>query len=333
MTPVQKLLQEIGIEVTAQATTRQAIIKKLLEIGAVQVQQQKGQIASIQSHSSITIFSEELTVFLGFENRDMISVLCDWYECKDPWTNATVGRGEEVVRNIWVNMLGATTPGFLQGSMPSEAVSGGLTGRIVFVYAERKGKTVPLPFLSKEQQLLREALKKDLEIISHMSGQFKPTPEYLEVWKHWYEEDEKNPPFSHPKLDPYCGRRSVQLRKVSLICYASRNKGLQDSEGAFLLEEQDIRKAIEYLQDVEKVMPHVYTGVGANPLAPIQTALMAMVRSKGTVSMQEIVRAFASEASINDISTMLATLEAAGYLRIDKTGKCIHHIGGKNDRN
>jgi ABC-type phosphate/phosphonate transport system ATPase subunit len=67
------------IKLSAQATSLQALIKKMHETNLTDIDMVTGQQ---HFHSSLTIFSNEFTVFLGYSNRELITALCDWYERK-----------------------------------------------------------------------------------------------------------------------------------------------------------------------------------------------------------------------------------------------------------
>ena len=128
----KELLDELGMVVAADESSRQKLVQALMDCRATE-QTEEGEL---NLHSSMTIFSTELTVFLGYESKEMLSMLCKWYDCENRFIYDTVSRGKEEVPNVWVNLMGATTPGQLQASLPAGAVGSGFTSRNVFAYAE-----------------------------------------------------------------------------------------------------------------------------------------------------------------------------------------------------
>ena len=73
---------------------------------------------------------------------------------RDQWKYQTKGAGtSDYIDNVWVNILGGTTPGLLQSTIPVDAIGSGLTSRMVFVYADKKGKVIPTPFTTPEERV------------------------------------------------------------------------------------------------------------------------------------------------------------------------------------
>ena len=66
MRPALDIMKEIpGIQLSAQATSLQALISKLKDIGVPDLKD--GDFKAY--HSSLTVYSEEFTVFLGYKNN------------------------------------------------------------------------------------------------------------------------------------------------------------------------------------------------------------------------------------------------------------------------
>jgi len=169
MNPGMDFLTEPGlnIKLAAEAITREALIRELKSSGDNSIDSNTG---SMMLHASLTIYSQELTVFLGYNNLQLMSDLTDWYDCRKKWTYRTKWSGTDEIEGVWVNLIGATTPNLVQTSMPIDAIGLGLTSRMVFVFEDRKGKIVPDPFLTREDMELRQRLVGDLQKIAMLSG-------------------------------------------------------------------------------------------------------------------------------------------------------------------
>ena len=107
MRPALELLQELGIKMASEAITREALIRELKQANANQPDLKTG---TMHLHASLTIFSPELTVFLGYQNKQLMSDLTDWYDCRDRWTYRTKGAGVDEIIGVWINLFGGTTP-------------------------------------------------------------------------------------------------------------------------------------------------------------------------------------------------------------------------------
>jgi len=302
----KSFLDALGIPVASDESSRQKLIKSLQESASVD-QTEHGDMIH---HSSMTIHSSELTVFLGYGSREMLSMLCKWYDCENRYTYDTHARGKEEVPNVWVHLLGATTPGQLRAALPEDAVGSGFTSRVVFVYEEKKGKTVLKPSLSNEQIRLGELLAQDLAEIRNIVGEFIPTAEYEERYYSWYAESESKQVFLDPRLDYYVQRRPTHLFKLSMLCSASRGSSK-------ILELEDLERAIDYLHEAEADMPQVFSGVGANPLAAVQSRLGGLVKQMGTVPISTIAQMLADDASATQLMEAIQSLQQQGKVRYD----------------
>ncbi len=302
----KSFLDALGIAAASDESSRQKLIKSLQESAAVDQTEDSTMI----HHSSMTIHSSELTVFLGYGSREMLSMLCKWYDCESRYTYDTHARGKEEIPNVWVHLLGATTPGQLRAALPEDAVGSGFTSRVVFVYEEKKGKTVLKPSLTNEQRRLGELLASDLAEIRNLVGEFVPTEEYEHRYYKWYEDSESRQIFVDPRLDYYVQRRPTHLFKLSMLCCASRGNSK-------LLELEDLERAISYLDTAEKSMPQVFAGVGANPLAAVQSRLATVVEQFQSVPISTVAQMFADDASATQLLEAIQALQQQGKITHD----------------
>jgi len=299
-----------GIRLSSQATSLQALIKRMKETNLTDIDMETGKQ---YYHSSLTIFSNEFTVFLGYHNRELISALCDWYDCHNRWSYDTIKRDREEIVGVWVNILAGTTPDSIQSSLPLEAIGGGLTSRIIFVYEEKKNKLVIFPTITEEEIKLQQMLIKDLEQISLMSGEFKMSKGFIELYAQWCYEAEKNPPFHDKRFDGYLGRRRNHLISLSMVCSASRNNEL-------ILTKEDIERAIGLLDEVEVKMGLVFRGIGKSDISSLINDAIIFLESSETpdIPMWQFARAFEGNMDKMLLDRVLYTLEASKHIRIIK---------------
>ena len=78
-----------NIRLSSQATSLQALIRKLKDNNMTDIDPVSNNHIF---HSSMTIFSKEFTVFLGYNNYELMATLCDWYDCDDKWVYETISR-------------------------------------------------------------------------------------------------------------------------------------------------------------------------------------------------------------------------------------------------
>ena len=306
MGPALHLLEDLNIKLAAEAITREALIRELknannsdpgVEIGTLGTQ-----------HSSLTIFAPELTVFLGYHNHQLLSDLTDWYDCRNKWTYRTKNMGTDKIIGVYVNLIGATTPDLIRTTMPLDAIGGGLTSRMIFVYEKQKYKTAPLPFLREEERQLYRKLQSDLEQIHLLSGNFKVTDDFLDLWVNWYMTTDGNPPFQDNMFAGYFERRPNHVMKLSMIVNASRTNSMTMCAA-------DLERAIAILEATEKNMPNVFAGVGKYQHADTLANVMQEVAMREETSMAELQSIFARDVSPRDLDDIISTLSSMGFVR------------------
>lgn len=310
MDPGFKMLQELGIRMAAEATTRESLIRELRKASDNNVDTTTGEMSM---HSSLTIYSQELTVFLGYNNMQLLSDLTDWYDCRSRWIYRTKNMGEDEIIGVWVNLFGATTPSLLQTTLPTDAIGGGLTSRMIFVYEAKKGKTVPIPFLSEEQEELRPRLLHDLEAIHMLKGQFKYNQAFVDTYMNWYIAQEDAPPFRDDRLAGYVERRANHVLKLSMILSASRSDELY-------LTKFDIDRAIEVLTETEHNMPKAFSGVGKSALASVTSRINAIIETTGGIEVSEIYDRFSHDADSFALRKVLEAISMSGHVRVERLG-------------
>lgn len=306
MGPALDLLYEIDLPLAAEATTREALIRSLFNSQATVVEPETGES---YTHSSLTIFSGELTVFLGYQNQQLMSDLSDWFDCRKKWTYNTKTQGSDDVRGVWVNMLGATTPELIRSTLPMDAIGGGLTSRIIFVNEDQKGRIEPAPFLSKEQLDIRRKLLYDLEQIHLLKGSFKVDNEFLERWCEWYKDQDENPPFSDKFFDGYLSRRANHVMKLSMVISAARRNSME-------IYLQDFEDALTTLQQTEVKMTQTFQGVGKSPASDLLSSIMVTIGNEGKISRAELLRQhYRDVGSDVNLDQIIQTLESLGYCK------------------
>jgi hypothetical protein len=305
MGPGYDMLQELGIKMTAEAITREALIRELSKSTESYIDITTG---VMKLHSSLTVFSKELTVFLGYQNFQLMSDLTDWFDCSNMWTYRTKNQGVDVVDGVWVNLIGATTPAMIETAMSHEAIGGGLTSRIIFVFEHKRGKSVALPWLSPSDRELRAKLLRDLERISMFQGEFSVDTSFIGDWVPWYDAQEENPPFNDNRFGGYFDRRAMHLLKLSMILSASHSDSM-------IITNDDFKRAKDVLEATEKKMPFAFSGVGRAAHADVLAQVIAEMAIVGETTFSDLLRKFYYDVDKWTLSKVLETLESMNLIR------------------
>lgn len=305
MQVARDLLREVGVGISAQRITNEALIREMKNA----LIDEPNESGKLFTHSSFTVHSSELAVFLGENNNQLLSDLCDLYDCDARWEYKTKDptKADEIIKP-YLNIIGGITPALLQSRLPAEAIGGGLTSRMVCVYEEKPSKLVPMPSLSKHELELKKALIDDLFAMKAMKGRFSLTKDFAKIWVEWYIDARNNPPFDDPQLEGYCSRRPLHVLKMIMIMSASESDDM-------IVSEQHLARALKILYETEKNMPKTFQGVGENKNAKVLTAMMRYIAMVGRVKLQDIHRKFYSEADKFMIDNMIKQLVSMKYCK------------------
>ena len=279
------ILQDIGISLTSESITREALIRDMKD--ALDSFQDES-TGKLRYHCALTAISDELSVFLGQNDVKFLADLTDWYDSRKSWTYRTKGAGTDKIQGVCFNILGATAPDWLQSILPQEAVGGGFTSRIIFVVEEDKGKIVPEPIYTKEDEELRGMLVRDLERISTLTGEMRFSDKGKQKYINWYkkyENDMRDGKFviEDTRFTGYMERKATHLRKLSMVLSAARS-----SER--IITEVDLSKALSLLAQAEKKMPKTFGGLGTSQYSDITNKVLNLIQARGELTRSNLMR-------------------------------------------
>ena len=304
----REFVDELNIPLAADANSPQALIKRMIESEDTITGTSE---SYIETHSSLTCFSPELTVFLGYQNKEFMSILCDFYDCRERFVYETIGRGTEEIIGIFLNLIGATTPDLIQMAMPTEIVGSGLSSRIIFVFEHRIREKVPCPFFTEtnEGKDLRRKLLEDLHQLKALSGRFKVSKNFIQAWTEFYLNMSNDPPFDPRNFKHYWSRRPGHITKLSMIFSASRSNDM-------VIRVKDMERAIKFLEETERKMPNVFAGVGRSQKSDIVSAIMRWIALKETVSTQDLMAEFVRDVEDWEMDRIIKTLRTMRFITI-----------------
>lgn len=289
------------VKISADAITREALIRVL---GGTTTQTQMTP-TQIYLHSSLTIISKELSVFLGSGNHDLLALLTDLYDSPNKWEYRTKNMGVDTVYNVWLNMLGASTPDWLVGSIPLTAIGGGFTSRVIFIVEHSCRKNEALPELTAQQLITKDNIKLDLEHISMLKGQFKLSNKAKDFYVNWYNNDRKIK--IDKKFSGYIERKHVHLLKTSMLISVASGDSL-------IIEEDHIRTALTLLNSIEPNMVEAFGAVGRSNIAPDIGEIADVIKTTKEITKQALTRDVWKNVSPDAFDKSLVTLKQMGFI-------------------
>jgi hypothetical protein len=311
-----KLLKDIpGIKFGPDAVTWQALTQSLAEsTEAVLMPDQ-----NFHSMSCVTIASSEFGTFLNPNDREMVDVLVSlWDGQLGVWEKKTKTQGSDRIENPWINIAACTTPAWIAGNFPDYMIGGGFTSRCVWVYAERKRKLVAYPstVLPPEFRQMEATLRRDLEAISEMCGEFRLTPEATAYGEKWYEDhytSAKNKELDNDRFAGYLARKQTHIHKLAMI--------LSVSEGSSLhITAEQLDAATQIVTALEQDMPRVFAHIGLQGATKHTHDLLSIIKAYGGIEKSRLLRTVLQHMSGQEFAEAIQSLVVAQLVRIEQRG-------------
>lgn len=275
-----------------------------------------GQIPSHVDFNSLLVPASELGAFLTEYSNDFINTLTTLY---DGGTYAERRRTKDLKLEIprpQLNLLGATTPSYLNAVLPAGAWDQGFISRTILIYS---GDRVFRDVFSEEliDPSLQGDLNNDLKEISELYGKMDFTPDAVDAIRDWH--NAECPPIpTAPKLKHYCARRLLHVLKLSMVASIDRSSSL-------VLDRQDFERAKGWLLAAEENMEDIFlamnSGGDSNHMEDIWNFVFRSVaKDKKPMSEQRLVSFIMTKVPAHDVKPVMDTMLKAGMLQLVQGG-------------
>lgn len=295
------------IKTSADSATKEAMTDDIEEAGL----DERLVSGETLRHSSLNIISKEFETFLGQkkENTRMLTALTDLYDNPDDWSARTRhGKSNKIIRP-WINLLAATTPDSLASSLPATAIGGGLTSRILFVWADKKKKSVAIPDMTDEERKLKDLLIRDLYQVSRMSGNYTMSPDCLRRWTEWYDnydEDESGIRICTDKsFSGWYSRKPTTIIKVAMLNAAAETNKLE-------IQWRNIEAAIEDIKVVEFAMGNAFKAIGKSEITAEVDTVTKLIHQHNWISEKRLMSLVWRDIDANKFDNVINTVLLSG---------------------
>lgn len=322
------LLKQVdGVIMGPQSLTWQGLTSGLQDALRLVPMNQKGPISddgtpfndffnkSYITMSAITCEISELGTMLDPRDPTLMSVLIDMWDGREgKWERWLRSKENTAIENPWINIIGATTPSWLNENFPETMIGGGLTSRIIFVYADKKKYLIPYIqniVDSGEYKALEDNLVHDLEQMAQLTGEFIITPEAIKFGSEWYAQHWQNPEdhLKADRLQGYVARKQTHIHKLAMVLSASESDEM-------VITTAHLKLAMEIMSGVERDMHIVFRSIGMHQAARDMEILMSFVRANKRVLHQELWQECYRMMSWKEFAEAMDSLVRAGYIRI-----------------
>jgi len=217
------------------------------------------------------------------------------------------------IPNPQLNMLSATTPGYLTSLLPEGAWEQGFMSRMLIVFS---GEIVHTDLF--EYDLLEGGnqdyanLIHDLKEMYKLYGEMQVDDETKQALNSWSRSGGPPQP-DHPKLVHYNARRAAHLLKLCMVAAVA-----SDSVRTITLDH--FAEALDWLVQLETFMPDVFKSmkVGGDGRAIEECwhyAMQVYVKNKEPVPEHRIVHFLQEKVPVHNIARILDVMERANLLK------------------
>lgn len=262
-------------------------------------------------HSSLFVIAPELVIFLN--EKDIVQRLgdlCAFYDgkAKFHYKPKQAAAAYAIKPSVWI--LGATTPNWIQISMPQLAVGGGMTSRTIFVVATSKGKHISYTDMPKFDEELRNSLICDLAEIKKLIGKFTFDPQAVNYYREWYHKAYPNHGIKDQRLLSYVERLPSMMVKVAMVISAAQRDDM-------IVTQKDLRLSIKFFSDLHQLMPLAFGGQGLSNIGAQTNIVKEMIRDRTIISEAELLATLDMHISKFDLVRIMETLLTSRYCRCD----------------
>ena len=107
-------------------------------------------------------------------------------------------------------------------------------------------------------------------------------------------------------------RRPTHIHKLAMAFNASRGGGLT-------LTDVDFDRALGLLSETERHMSKTFAGVGKSQFASVMNRMLQLIRARGEMKYSELLKLFYFDADDQAMGMIIATLERAQLIKLDRT--------------
>jgi hypothetical protein len=303
MTPAVSIGKEAGtINVLADRLTMEFVLQKL-SVGFPKISPIGNQQIKLGTEASALLVSPELSVFIT-ASQFSITALTDLWDCKEGvYQYGTRGKGEWNINQPCISLLGGSAQDWLIKSIPAEAVGGGFTRRVNFIFANKKDKKMAWPENGTYSTL---DLVEDLREISLLRGEFTVSPGARKLFERYHNSCEPNE-FDDEATANFKASKDTNAIKLAQVISAARGDSL-------CITELDLQMAIEKIDVVTEDLRMVFRAVGESSLASASDKVLRFIETKGFASRGDILYANWRHLTTNDLDVIIATFREAGTL-------------------
>lgn len=267
-------------------------------------------------HCSVSFVLDEITSIFKRDAQDMMTFLLEGWSCVDEYSNETIGRGVNYVKNMCVNLIGGTQPDKFADMRQVDIVSSGFTRRAVIIFETKsRSRHFVIPEHTPAQQEARGAILQHMLKLSTLYGEVTMTAE-AQAWMNDYWIDERRVRLNKsPYLDNYYVSKNLHIHKTAMALHFGESTDM-------VIPLQTYQHAIELLGRYERTMHVAFTPKAKTDVSDVKDDLIRLLElAPVPQSAMEIYMAFDRKIGFSDFQEALTDLQVSGRVVIGDKGK------------
>lgn len=251
---VEELWRSVqGLHVAPKSVSKASLIDALNEAKRSKVYI-NGNDSKHLNFNSLLVNAGELGVLIPQYDSDFMNILTDIWDGR---LYEEKRRGKDLhitIQKPQLNILGATTPSYLNATLPEGAWDQGFLSRTFLIFS---GETTLVDIFNEHEKDTDKffQLRSDLKNIADLIGAFAFVPEARDSIRAWHLAGGPPRP-DHPKLTHYNIRRTQQLLKLCMVASASRSEDR-------IITHDDYLRALEWMLEAEIAMDDIFKAIAS----------------------------------------------------------------------
>lgn len=252
----------------------------------------------------VTLFSKE-----AFHSGAMVQVLTALYGCPSYWVSGTVGRGEDILRNVSITFLAGTTLEWIRSSMTDDAAHGGFMGRCVIAHRRECLRSFPKPEVL--DPIVRQTLAEQLLNLATAENTMMSVRPEAEAMYVDYHEAFAQKVAEDSRLSGYFARKGHHLWKLAMVLALSQDRRE--------ITPSDLELADSILTTEETTQAEFYSKLGTHAESDRADRVLQVIEAAGGTMLENhiITKCRRFTGSITALRGLLNTLVAANELSVE----------------
>jgi hypothetical protein len=266
------------------------------------------------------IYAPEFSVLFGKQkyNEGLTTRIIRLLDCPDQFKVRTMARGEEIVENVAITILGASTLSLLAGSTPTEVTSSGFLNRFVLVVENDTERCFPEP--KKGSAELENDLLETIRRVKAFSGEMTFSPECQQLYYQWYRDRTAFLKTQEETVVEVMQRSFNHVLRTAMLVHLAECDNMQICAKCF-------QHSIDMIGYLERSIPQTVNALKQTVgNAELEYVAQQIYKAGGAIDHTSLVRKVSNRMNTTMLKGHIRTLEESGRVKVSTRGAGKYYI-------